>query len=112
MESSIRLLDFETLDQMIQVHGKAALSFHRCNTQSAIADYEGVSMFGRTANQKAAASEATTIFQNHYPEFLVRPVLLSLPAPLLTVTAVQEALHPRPGVPDMDVLDLQAYHLG
>lgn len=55
MEKSVRLLDFETLDQMIQVH-----------------DYEGVSLMGgRDANQKAAAGEATNIFQNHYPEFLV-----------------------------------------
>ncbi|KAF7794412.1 hypothetical protein EIP86_005546 [Pleurotus ostreatoroseus] len=63
MERSIQLLDFETLDQMIQVH-----------------DYEGVSMFGRTANQKAAASEATTIFQNHYPEFLFKKLFIHVPA--------------------------------
>ena len=29
----------------------------------------------RDANQKAAAAEATNIFQNHYPEFLVRSSL-------------------------------------
>ena len=56
MEKSIKQLDFETIDQMIQIH-----------------DYEGVSMMSRDANQKAAASEATNIFQNHYPEFLVSP---------------------------------------
>ncbi|KAI0741307.1 CRAL-TRIO domain-containing protein [Daedaleopsis nitida] len=56
MEESIKLLDFETVDQMVQIH-----------------DYEGVSMMSRDASQKAAAKEATSIFQNHYPEFLVRP---------------------------------------
>ena len=30
---------------------------------------------GRDASQKAAAKEASAIFQNHYPEFLVRPHL-------------------------------------
>ncbi|KAJ3542137.1 hypothetical protein NM688_g6003 [Phlebia brevispora] len=63
MEKSIELLNFETLDQMVQVH-----------------DYEGVSMFGRTANQKAAASEATAIFQNHYPEFLFKKLFINVPA--------------------------------
>ena len=54
MEKSIELLDFENIDQMVQIH-----------------DYEGVSMMSRDANQKAAASEASNLFQNHYPEFLV-----------------------------------------
>ncbi|KAI0282980.1 CRAL-TRIO domain-containing protein [Russula brevipes] len=35
-------------------------------------DYEGVTLSSRTANSKAAASTITTIFQDHYPEFLVR----------------------------------------
>jgi phosphatidylinositol transfer protein SFH5 len=39
-------------------------------------DYEGVSLTQRDANSKSAASEATSIFQNHYPEFLVSPVSL------------------------------------
>lgn len=34
-------------------------------------DYEGVSLRSRDANAKNAASEATNIFQSHYPEFLV-----------------------------------------
>ena len=34
-------------------------------------DYAGVKMSSRTANSKAAASEATNIFQSHYPELLV-----------------------------------------
>ena len=35
-------------------------------------DYEGIGINSRTANSKAAASECSSIFQNHYPEFLVR----------------------------------------
>ncbi|KAI8985734.1 CRAL-TRIO domain-containing protein [Trametes punicea] len=66
MEESIKLLDFETVDQMVQIH-----------------DYEGVSMTQRDANQKAAAKEATTIFQNHYPEFLSRKYFINVPT-LLT----------------------------
>lgn len=62
MEKSIRLLDFETQDQMIQIH-----------------DYAGASFFGRDSNQKAAASEATNIFQNHYPEFLARKFFINVP---------------------------------
>lgn len=66
MENSIELLDFETLDQMVQVH-----------------DYDGVSfMSGRDANQKAAAAEASSIFQNHYPEFLARKFFLNVPTVL------------------------------
>ena len=35
-------------------------------------------MTQRDAAQKAAAKEATNIFQNHYPEFLVRPPIAVL----------------------------------
>ncbi|OJT12451.1 Phosphatidylinositol transfer protein sfh5 [Trametes pubescens] len=66
MEQSIELLDFETVDQMVQIH-----------------DYEGVSMTQRDASQKAAAKEATNIFQNHYPEFLSRKFFINVPT-LLT----------------------------
>ncbi|KAI0832083.1 CRAL-TRIO domain-containing protein [Trametes gibbosa] len=66
MEESIKLLDFETVDQMVQIH-----------------DYEGVSITQRDASQKAAAKEATNIFQNHYPEFLSRKFFINVPT-LLT----------------------------
>ncbi|CDO68397.1 hypothetical protein BN946_scf184815.g44 [Trametes cinnabarina] len=66
MEESIKLLDFETVDQMVQIH-----------------DYEGVSMTQRDANQKAAAKQATTIFQERYPEFLSRKFFINVPT-LLT----------------------------
>ncbi|KAI0825493.1 CRAL/TRIO domain-containing protein [Irpex lacteus] len=63
MEKTVRLLDFEKYDQMIQVH-----------------DYEGVSfMGGRDPNQKAAAGEASKIFQDNYPEFLAYKFFINVP---------------------------------
>jgi hypothetical protein len=45
-------------------------------------DYEGVSLSSRTANSKAAASAISGIFQNHYPEFLVRVLLRRFSSPI------------------------------
>ncbi|EIM86857.1 CRAL/TRIO domain-containing protein [Stereum hirsutum FP-91666 SS1] len=63
MEKGIEEIDFETVDSMVQVH-----------------DYEGVSMSSRDANSKQAASEASSIFQNHYPEFLSRKFFVNVPS--------------------------------
>ncbi|KAF8268681.1 CRAL-TRIO domain-containing protein [Lactarius quietus] len=63
MEQGIKVMDFESVDQMVQIH-----------------DYEGVGINSRTANSKAAASELTSIFQNHYPEFLARKFFVNVPA--------------------------------
>jgi len=63
MEESIALLDFETIDQMVQIH-----------------DYEGVSMSSRTPASKNAASEASSIFQGHYPEFLAKKFFVNVPS--------------------------------
>ncbi|KAG2141237.1 CRAL-TRIO domain-containing protein [Suillus clintonianus] len=63
MEESIALLDFETIDQMIQIH-----------------DYEGVGMSSRTPASKNAASEASSIFQGHYPEFLAKKFFVNVPS--------------------------------
>ncbi|KZP21072.1 CRAL/TRIO domain-containing protein [Athelia psychrophila] len=63
MEQSIAKLDFVTVDQMLQVH-----------------DYAGVSMRDRDANSKNATQEATSIFQNHYPEFLSRKFFINVPS--------------------------------
>jgi len=41
-------------------------------------DYAGVSLSSRDSNSKAAASEASNIFQSHYPEFLVRTFTFSV----------------------------------
>lgn len=63
MERSIALLDFETVDRAIQIH-----------------DYQGVGLFDRTENSKRAASEATSIFQGHYPELLARKFFVNVPS--------------------------------
>ncbi|KAI5995430.1 CRAL-TRIO domain-containing protein [Pisolithus albus] len=63
MERSIALLDFETVDQAVQIH-----------------DYEGVGLFDRNENSKRAASEATSIFQGHYPELLARKFFVNVPS--------------------------------
>ncbi|KAI6142924.1 CRAL-TRIO domain-containing protein [Pisolithus thermaeus] len=63
MEQSIALLDFETVDQTVQIH-----------------DYEGVGLFDRTEKSKRAASEATSIFQGHYPELLARKFFVNVPS--------------------------------
>ncbi|KAH9041271.1 CRAL-TRIO domain-containing protein [Lactarius pseudohatsudake] len=63
MERGVKLIDFEKVDQMVQVH-----------------DYEGVSLSSRTANSKAAASELTSIFQAHYPEFLSSKFFVNVPS--------------------------------
>ncbi|KAF4610435.1 hypothetical protein D9613_006924 [Agrocybe pediades] len=62
MERSVLLLDFNEIDQMLQVH-----------------DYHGVSLTSRDANSKAAAAEATNIFQSHYPELLYKKFFINIP---------------------------------
>jgi len=62
MEKGIALLDFENVDQMLQVH-----------------DYQGVKMSDRDANSKNAASEATSVFTSHYPEFLYKKFFVNVP---------------------------------
>ncbi|KAF8159559.1 CRAL-TRIO domain-containing protein [Crassisporium funariophilum] len=62
MERSVELLDFTEVDQTLQIH-----------------DYEGVSLTSRDANSKNAASEATNIFQNHYPELLYKKFFVNVP---------------------------------
>ncbi|KAF9525364.1 CRAL-TRIO domain-containing protein [Crepidotus variabilis] len=66
MEQSVSQLDFINVDQTLQIH-----------------DYEGVSITSRDANSKAAASEATNIFQSHYPELLYHKLFVNVPT-LLT----------------------------
>jgi len=63
MEKGVALMDFENVDQMIQVH-----------------DYEGVTMSSRDANSKKAASDATAIFQNYYPELLYKKFFVNVPS--------------------------------
>ena len=73
MEKSIALLDFETVDQMVQIHGMSSNLMVSVPAMTCLVrlDYEGVSLSSRTESSKKAASEASKIFQDHYPEFLV-----------------------------------------
>ena len=65
-------LDFNEVDQTIQVHGEYISSIvDEAINRSRLSDYAGVGLSSRDANSKAAANEATNIFQSHYPEFLV-----------------------------------------
>ncbi|ORY98832.1 CRAL-TRIO domain-containing protein [Syncephalastrum racemosum] len=62
MEKSVQLVDLEKVDSMIQVH-----------------DYNGVSMFGRSANSKAATKEIIKIMQDNYPEYLALKYFVNIP---------------------------------
>jgi hypothetical protein len=71
-------------------------------------DYEGIGINSRTSNSKAAASELSSIFQNHYPEFLVRA---PHPFPRLSSSFLilgAQVLRQRTGPHDLDILALQA----
>lgn len=73
MERGIAEMDLETVDQMVQVHGMFSTFPGILQLNPVVVlDYEGVGMSSRDANSKKAAAEATAIFQNYYPEFLVR----------------------------------------
>ncbi|KAI8096765.1 CRAL-TRIO domain-containing protein [Halteromyces radiatus] len=62
MEKSVQLVDFINVDATIQVH-----------------DYRGASMFGRTANAKAATKELIKLLQDNYPEFLAIKFFVNVP---------------------------------
>ena len=74
MERGIALIDFVNVDSMVQVHGSSsAFPAFLCQLPDVIpTDYEGVGLGSRDANSKAAAGQASKIFQDYYPEFLVR----------------------------------------
>jgi len=63
MERTVALVDFTEVDQTLQIH-----------------DYEGVGLTSRDANSKNAASEASNIFQSHYPEFLYKKFFVNVPS--------------------------------
>ncbi|KAG6841636.1 hypothetical protein H0H93_004201 [Arthromyces matolae] len=56
------MLDFNEIDQTVQIH-----------------DYLGVGLGSRDAKSKAAANEATNIFQSHYPELLYKKFFVNVP---------------------------------
>jgi phosphatidylinositol transfer protein SFH5 len=79
MEKGVQLLDFETVDQMVQVHGML-FSLVDWLLQTCLIDYDGVGLSSRTAESKAAASEASSIFQSHYPEMLYKKYFVNVPS--------------------------------
>ncbi|ORE04912.1 CRAL/TRIO domain-containing protein [Rhizopus microsporus var. microsporus] len=62
MEKCVQHIDFIHVDSMIVVH-----------------DYKGASMFGRTANAKAATKEIIKIMQDNYPEVLAVKFFVNVP---------------------------------
>jgi hypothetical protein len=52
MEHGIKLIDFETVDQMVQIHGTCRFTFATHNTDMCTVDYEGVGINSRTSNSK------------------------------------------------------------
>lgn len=95
MEEAISLLDFETTDQILQIH-----------------DYEGVSVSSRTSNSKKAASEATSIFQNHYPEFLAAKFFVSVPSFLTWIFWAFKPFLPAATLAKMSVVGSGAQTIG
>ncbi|KAG8871394.1 Non-classical phosphatidylinositol transfer protein (PITP) [Tulasnella sp. 331] len=63
MEEALRLLDFRTVDCITQVF-----------------DYDGLTMASRDTNAKKAATAATKLFQDYYPETLAKKYFVNVPA--------------------------------
>jgi len=74
MEQGIKLIDFETVDQMVQVHGTVYNEHaHLPCVDSGKIDFEGMPPHSnQEENMKAALSTASDLLLDHYPQFLVR----------------------------------------
>ena len=126
MEKSIEHIDFEIIDQAVQVHGKFVLLWlSPIRAEGNVSDYLGVSMSSRTPEAKQAASQASKIFGDYYPELLVRSsFLISISPSQLSLAStatihvscktladpsppVQEVLHQRTHPHVLHFLDLQ-----
>ncbi|KAF8830195.1 hypothetical protein HHX47_DHR2000454 [Lentinula edodes] len=95
MEKSIELLDFETTDQMIQVH-----------------DYAGVSMTSCDTNSKNAASKASSIFSSHYPELLHKKYFVNVPSYMTWIFWLFKPLMPSATLAKMSVVGPGASTIG
>ncbi|THU86219.1 CRAL/TRIO domain-containing protein [Dendrothele bispora CBS 962.96] len=95
MEKSLESLDFETVDQQIQIH-----------------DYEGVSMSSRDANSKQAASEASSIFGAHYPEMLYKKFFINVPGYLSWIFWLFKPILPAKTFSKMAVVGSGAHAIG
>ncbi|KAJ8495297.1 hypothetical protein ONZ45_g12922 [Pleurotus djamor] len=95
MEESIAHLDFINIDQTVQIH-----------------DYEGVSLSSRDANSKQAASEASSIFQAHYPELLHRKFFVNVPSLLNWIFWLFKPLISANTLAKMSVVGSGSYTIG
>ncbi|KAJ3916679.1 CRAL-TRIO domain-containing protein [Lentinula edodes] len=87
MEKSIELLDFETTDEMIQVH-----------------DYAGVSMTSRDTNSKNATSEVSSMFSSHYPELLHKKYFINVSSYMTWIFWLSKPLMPSATLAKMSVV--------
>lgn len=62
MEKGVKQIDFINTDAMVQVH-----------------DYNGASIWGRTANTKEATNLLIKLMQDNYPEFLSTKLFVNVP---------------------------------
>ena len=69
-----------------------------------IHDYAGVSMSSRDANSKAAASEASNIFNSHYPELLYKKFFINVPTLLSWIFWAFKAVVPAATFKKMSVV--------
>ncbi|KAF9054487.1 CRAL-TRIO domain-containing protein [Panaeolus papilionaceus] len=92
MERSVALLDFNEVDQTLQIH-----------------DYDGVSLTSRDAKSKAAASEATNIFSSHYPELLYKKFFVNVPTLLNWIFWAFKPLLPTATLAKMSVVGTGRY---
>ncbi|KAF9454230.1 CRAL/TRIO domain-containing protein [Macrolepiota fuliginosa MF-IS2] len=86
-ERLMQELDFETVDQTVQIH-----------------DYEGVSITSRDANSKNAAQEAANIFASHYPELLFKKFFINVPTLLNWMFWAFKAIIPAATLAKMNVV--------
>jgi len=95
MEKGVQRLDFETVDQMVQVH-----------------DYEGVGLSSRTPESKAAAAEASNIFQSHYPEMLYKKYFVNVPTFMSWIFWLFKPMLSAQTIAKMSVVGKGAYAIG
>ncbi|KZP01745.1 CRAL/TRIO domain-containing protein [Calocera viscosa TUFC12733] len=95
MERGCMELDFENVDQMVQVH-----------------DYLGVSMSSRTPESKKAAAEATKIFRDYYPETLYKKFFVNVPSFLTWIFWLFRPLLSAATLAKMQVLGIGAKTIG
>ncbi|KZS94624.1 CRAL/TRIO domain-containing protein [Sistotremastrum niveocremeum HHB9708] len=95
MERSVLLLDFETIDQTVQIH-----------------DYLGVGMGSRTPESKRAVAEATNVFQSHYPELLYKKFFVNVPTIMSWLFWAFKAFLPAATIAKMSVVGTGSHAIG